>query len=176
MSKEQLSLGSAIDRIVEALESLDEKSRSTALSAVCAHLGITTPNTPVATGSNRLPLQSELQASKPALTAQKSHKAVVDIRTLKADKQPTSTSQMACLVAFYLQEHAPEHERSNTVTTQDLEKYFKQAGFKLPKKMQQVLIDAKRAGYFDSTGRGEYRLNAVGYNLVAHSLPSSSAS
>ncbi len=83
---------------------------------------------------------------------------------------------MACLVAFYLQEHAPEPDKKTTVTTQDLEKYFKHGGFKLPMKLNQVLVDAKAAGYFDSAGRGEYRLNAVGYNLVAHSLPTNNAS
>ena len=81
---------------------------------------------------------------------------------------------MACLVAYYLQEVAPDAERKSTVTAGDLDKYFKQAGFKLPSRPGQVLIDAKGDGYFDSTGRGEYRLNAVGYNLVAHSMPTRS--
>ena len=80
---------------------------------------------------------------------------------------------MACVVAYYLQELAADGERKETISTQDLEKYFKQAGFKLPKVLEQVLSDAKASGYFESAGRGEYRLNAVGYNLVAHSLPKS---
>jgi hypothetical protein len=37
--------------------------------------------------------------------------------------------------------------------------------------MQQVLPDAKAAGYFDSVDRGKYKLTRVGYNLVTHSLP-----
>jgi hypothetical protein len=78
---------------------------------------------------------------------------------------------MACLVAYYLQELAPDEEQKQTVSTQDIEKYFKQAGFKLPKALEQILRDAKSSGYFESAGRGEYKLNAVGYNLVAHSLP-----
>jgi hypothetical protein len=41
--------------------------------------------------------------------------------------------------------------------------------------MAQVLPDAKGSGYFDSAARGEYKLNAVGYNLIAHSLPAKSA-
>ncbi len=78
---------------------------------------------------------------------------------------------MACVVGFYLQELAPTSERKETVNTQDLEKYFKQAKFKLPGKINQILADAKAAGYFDVISRGEYKLNAVGYNLVAHNLP-----
>lgn len=82
---------------------------------------------------------------------------------------------MACLVAYYLQEVAPEGERKDFINSADLEKYFKQANFKLPQRVQQVLPEAKSSGYFDSAGRGEYKLNAVGYNLVAHSLPSDGA-
>ena len=78
---------------------------------------------------------------------------------------------MACLVGFYLQELAPEGERKETITTPDLEKYFKQAGFRLPADIGQILKDAKAAGYFDAPARGEYKLNAVGYNLVAHNMP-----
>ncbi len=81
---------------------------------------------------------------------------------------------MACVVAYYLTELASADERKDSVSTQDLEKYFKQAGFKLPQKMEQVLPDAKRSGYFETAGRGEYKLNAVGYNLVAHNLPAKS--
>jgi hypothetical protein len=33
------------------------------------------------------------------------------------------------------------------------------------------LPNAEGAGYFDSLGGGEYRLNAIGYNLVNHSMP-----
>jgi len=82
---------------------------------------------------------------------------------------------MACLVAYYLQEHAPDAERKQAITTADIDKYFKQAGFKLPQRSPQLLPDTKSAGYFDSVGRGEYKLNAVGYNLVVHNLPAKSA-
>ena len=97
-----------------------------------------------------------------------------DIRSLKTQKQPNSARQMACLVAYYLQDLAPEEERKNSITTADLEKYFKQANYKLPTKLEQVLVDSKKSGYFDSAARGEYKLTRVGYNLVTHSMPSKS--
>jgi hypothetical protein len=40
MSVEQETLGQAIDEIVAALSPLDEKARSTAIGAACAHLGL----------------------------------------------------------------------------------------------------------------------------------------
>jgi hypothetical protein len=95
------------------------------------------------------------------------------IRDLKDQKQPGSSNQMAALVAYYLSEVAAEPERKESVNTSDLEKYFKQAGFRLPKRMPQVLPNAAAAGYLDAAGSGYYRLNPVGYNLVVHAMPRS---
>ena len=78
---------------------------------------------------------------------------------------------MAALVAFYLSETAPSNERKTDVEVADMERYFKQASFPLPRKPAMLLSNAKNAGYFDMLGNGKYRLNAVGYNLVAHNLP-----
>jgi hypothetical protein len=78
---------------------------------------------------------------------------------------------MAALVAFYLAELAPEQDRKSEVDLDDMIKYFKQAGFPLPRKPQFLLTNSKNAGYLDSAGSGRYKLNPVGYNLVAHNLP-----
>jgi hypothetical protein len=80
---------------------------------------------------------------------------------------------MAALVAYYLSEVADAAERKDAINSADLEKYFKQAGFKLQKSLSQTLINAAAAGYFDAAGSGLYTLNAVGYNLVVHGLPRS---
>jgi len=167
------TLGQAIDQVVAALDPLEPGARKTALAAVCAHLGIDLETSaPPASGESAAPDDSST-AEKPANTGTH-HKIRKDIRSLKDEKKPTTAKEMACLVAFHLQEHAADDEKKGAITTADLEKYFKQAGFKLPQRMQQVLPDAKGSGYFDSVGRGEYKLNAVGYNLVAHNLPKKS--
>jgi hypothetical protein len=93
------------------------------------------------------------------------------IRDLKEEKRPESANQMAALVAYYLSELAPESEFKQSIGAQDLERYFKQAGFRLPKSIRQALPNAAAAGYFDPAGAGQYRLNPVGYNLVVHGLP-----
>lgn len=99
---------------------------------------------------------------------------VADIRSFKELKAPRSGNEMAALVAFYLSELAPESERQDFITTADIKKYFKQASFPLPKEPRYTLVNAKNAGYFDATSEaGSYRLNPVGYNLVAHGLPGS---
>jgi hypothetical protein len=74
-------------------------------------------------------------------------------------------------MAYYLQHMAPSGERKASVSTADIEKYFAQAGFPLPKVPGQVLVDTKAAGYFDLIDRGTYKLNPVGHNLVVHGLP-----
>jgi hypothetical protein len=79
---------------------------------------------------------------------------------------------MAALVAYYVTELAPEEERRSVITKEDIEKYFKQAPYRLPQRLAQTLPNAARAGYFDVVDRGQYKLNPVGYNLVAHGLPS----
>lgn len=174
MTGNQPTLGQAIDQILNALGPLDEGARRTALAAACMQLGIAVdaarPPTPapqadpVATPSSSPPPQAPVAAAGQSAP-------IVDIRTFKEQKRPTSARQMACVVAFYLQELAPASERKDSVTAGDLEKYFKQAGYKLPENLRQILINLKAAGYMDNAARGEYKLNAVGYNLVAHSMP-----
>lgn len=178
MADTKVSLGQAIDQIISALEGLDQNARLTAISAACKHLKIHMASSDE-DGDAADDAESKDDQSASDATLHRTTKHVgrqIDIRSLKAEKNPDSAKQMACLVAYYLQELAPKDDRKLTISTQDIEKYFKQASFKLPKKLEQVLVDAKRSGYFESAARGEYKLNAVGYNLVAHGLPAKKGS
>lgn len=182
------TIGQAIDQTMAALSSLEQREQQIVITTICSLLGIS-PNIPAPESSRAsVAAQHSTAAHAPsadAISRSPDHRNAVhatastdkrdehgiDIRTLRNQKQPASALQMACVVAFYLQEHAPEEERTREVTTAELERLFKQAGFKLPSRMQQVLVDAKSAGYFESVDRGKYRLTRVGYNLVTHSLP-----
>jgi|SRR5438552_16372683 len=159
------TLGQAIDQIIEALSELDQQAQITAVQAACDHLKIHTPTGP-ATRSDVPPTASTIDSS--VVDQQRSG---TDVRALKQEKQPSSANEMAALVAFYLSEIAPTEERKTEVEVSDMERYFKQAGFPLPRTPVVLLVNAKNAGYFDMAGNGKYRLNAVGYNLVAHNLP-----
>jgi hypothetical protein len=170
VTEEKQTLGSAIDQIVQALESLDEPVRATALTAACLHLKIALPGAAPVHPSHK-PAQTPGEQPGASAHIAASARGHTDIRTLKEEKKPKTAKEMACLVAYYFQELAPEGERKTTVVAADMEKYFKQAQFKLPQRIAQLLPDTKSAGYLDSVGRGEYRLNPVGYNLVAHTLP-----
>ena len=175
MPEKKKTLGQAIDQIIDALNSLELDARKTAIEAACSHLGIKSDDYQ-AIPSTLHSASPSSQASLPQTKSTMPLSPTIDIRTLKEQKQPKSAQQMACVVAYYLQELAPESDRKISVTAGDLEKYFKQASFKLPKSLTQVLVDGKIAGYFESSqARGEYKLNAVGYNLVAHNLPKKKA-
>lgn len=158
------SLGQAIDEVVQAIEALDESSRLTAVKAACEHLNIPLglPATHAPTPPGQTPPPTPESPPAPA---------IIDIRSLKESKSPRNAVEMACVVAYYLENHAPENERRSEMLRTDVEKYFKQADFPLPRVPGQVLLDAKAAGYFDSAVRGKYKLNPVGHNLVAHTLP-----
>lgn len=148
--------------ILGALEGLEGESIQRVLDYVLGRLSISRPTR----GSS---LSAPVAAALPVDAGKGARQA--SIRDLKEEKQPESLSQMAALVAYYLSELAPENERKDEISAADLEKYFKQAGFKLPKAIKQTLPNAAAAGYFDGAGGGRYRLNPVGYNLVVHGLP-----
>ena len=171
MTEPKPTIGRAIDDIVSSLGPFDEPDKRTILLTVCSHLKIELEQHeprlgPAATILNPPRSDSPAEATKHGMASN------MDIKSLKEQKKPSSARQMACLVAYYLQEHAPENERKKSITSADIEKYFKQAGYKLPEKLEQLLADSKRSGYFESESRGAYKLTRVGYNLVAHSLPS----
>jgi hypothetical protein len=157
----------AIGAILNALEGLEGESIQRVLDYVFGRLSISR--------------SAHLAGPAPVSVVPASHGArdtvysirEPSIRDLKDEKKPESSNQMAALVAYFLSEIAQEGERKDAINASDLERYFKQAGFKLPKAISQALPNAAAAGYFDATGSGLYRLNPVGYNLVVHGLPRS---
>lgn len=163
MTDQEKSLGKAIDEIVSALKGLNDASRLVALKAASDYLGLSAPAVPSPTIPS--PLAPAIPVTTPVPTP------ISDIKSLREAKKPASAIEMVCIVGFYLQELAPPSERKTEVTVSDIDKYFRQAGYPLPKAQRQLLTDAKISGYFDSPSRGAYKLNAVGYNLVAHRLP-----
>ncbi len=159
----------AMQIILTTLGELDTQARGRVLDYVFRRLGLVAQDSAmglgVDLGRSDLPQPSEGGAGLlPPPEAR-------DIRSLKDAKDPKSAAEMAAVVAYYLAELAPPSERKMSVTTADLEKYFKQAKYPLPKALRVTLANAASAGYFDVVARGQYRLNPIGYNLVAHGLP-----
>ena len=156
----------AIRNVLAALGPLSAKARMSVLEYVAKRLDLE--------GFSRSSEQRDVppkvvQSGMVDLPAGK--QPVVHIKTLKEEKKPRSANEMAALVGYYLSSMAPPEDRKNTVNQKDIETYFKIAGFPLPNQIRVTLANAKTAGYFDAAGGGEYKLNAVGHNLVVHSMP-----
>jgi hypothetical protein len=162
----------AIRKVAEALEPLGTDARRHVIDYVVQALGMT-PSQVIAqqptAAPSKEPVVEQVVAQGSASTPP------TDIRSLKEQKHPRSANEMAALVAYYLSELASD-DHQDSITTADVEKYFKQAAYPLPGRVDMTLQNAAGAGYFDKVGRGQWRLNPVGYNLVAHGLPASSDS
>jgi hypothetical protein len=157
----------AMHAIVTVLKPLTEEERRRVLEYVLGRFGAL-PIDAVLSSRRTGAVGPQGGGNAPAAVA--SSEAIRDIRSLKEAKSPKSAIEMATLVAFYVSEAAPLEERKDTITRADLQRYFKNAGFKLPADAGFTLVNAKNAGYLDNAGSGQYRLNPVGYNLVAHRM------
>lgn len=161
----------AIKAVLHALEPLPSDVRASVLGYVLQRLQIVlAPASPTSSSG----ASSEIADTTGAMaeTGGGQQSLPVHIKVFKEKKKPRSASDMAALVAYYLANVAPETERKDRITTKDIETYFKIAEFPLTK-TQFTLPNAKAAGYLDAVGNGAYKLNAVGHNLVVHSMPRS---
>ena len=93
-----------------------------------------------------------------------------DIRSFFEEKQPSSDIEAAAAAAYYNQYLAPEPHRKDTINADSLSEAFRMAKRPLPARTIYTLTNARNAGYLDSLEGGQFRLNAVGYNLVEHGL------
>ncbi len=154
----------ALTSVLTALTPLEQNARSRVLDYAVRRFGV--PNAPVQSGGPAV--TPNIPGAPPAAPA-----AVTDIRSLTDQKKPKSAIEMAAVVAYYLAYLAPEGEKKAELSASDITKYFHHANFRLPGKAAMTLVHAKNAGYIDAgSKRGSYKLNPVGYNLVAHRLPS----
>jgi hypothetical protein len=157
-----------IRAVLAALTPLSQAARSSVLEYVSKRLGVAVPS--LSDRDDAQPIASKGE-HPPAPSGQ----TPVHIKALKEEKKPRSANEMAALVAYYLSNVAPPEQRKKTVNQKDIETFFKIAEFPLPREMRVTLANAKTAGYFDAAGDGEYKLNAVGHNLVVHSMPRGSS-
>lgn len=166
----------AITKVMDALKALDDGARSRVLDYVFRRLGIIMRS---AAAPMPLPPGQPVGATSPAspVAVTPTTGTYSDVRSLAEAKKPRTATEMAAVVAYYLSELAPAGDRKATIDADDVRKYFKQANFRLPGAPSMTLVHAKNAGYLDAgSGRGQYKLNPVGYNLVAHNLPAGSES
>jgi hypothetical protein len=168
-NSEEDNVVKAISTLMSALGPLDHDARIHVLEFVLKRLGIsltagTLANSSYTTNIIPTPSNPSVQAA-PA--------GALDIRSFATEKKPKTLTQKLALIGYYLTHLAPVSERRDQLVSEDIRPYFIQAGFELPtSSINTALINAKNAGYLSALDRGKYKLTAVGYNLIAHKLPS----
>jgi hypothetical protein len=95
----------------------------------------------------------------------------IDIKTFVDTKSPKNDVQFATAVAYYYRFEAPEGHRKESIASDDLQNAARLTGRERFKSPHLTLNNAKNSGYLDSAGRGAFKINTVGENLVAMTLP-----
>lgn len=96
-----------------------------------------------------------------------------DIKTFVDSKRPKSDVQFAAVVAYYYRFEASAENRRDSINAEALRDAARLSGRRQSPKPLMTLNNAKRLGYLDSPERGQFRINSVGENLVAMTLPGS---
>lgn len=93
------------------------------------------------------------------------------IREFIEAKNPKRDIHFAATVAYYYQFEAPEENRKETISSDDLQEACRLSNRTRFKKPIGVLNNAESMGLLDRPVRGSFKINAVGENLVAMGLP-----
>ena len=94
-----------------------------------------------------------------------------DIKSFVAAKNPRSDMQFAAVVAYYYRFEAPPDESLESISPEVLQNAARLVNRHRLSRPRQTLLNAKAQGYLDLVERGQYRINSVGENLVAMTLP-----
>lgn len=154
----------AVRKLVEALSTFEAEDQERIMRWAREKLGLPT-QTASRTASER-PLAMDVNIGAEGVGAAK------DIRTFVTEKNPSSDNQFAATVAHYYRFVAPQANRKDAITAEDLQQACRLTGRNRLSKPGQTLINAHTHGLLDKgANRGEYVISTVGENLVAVSLP-----
>jgi hypothetical protein len=97
--------------------------------------------------------------------------AATDIKTFMEEKKPKSDTQFAAATAYYYRFEAAAEEKKESINADVLQDAARLAGRARFSKPLVTLNNAKKQGYVDASERGAFKINSVGENLVAMTLP-----
>lgn len=165
----ETNLFDAAKSIVETLKGLDKAAQAMAMRFASETLGMTTLGIP----PTAPPPVSPVANVSPTGIGGLSHSTT--IKQFCGSKAPKSDQQFAAVVAYFHRFEAPEPERRDTIDSSTLQEATRLVGRSRFREPSKTLRNAKNAGYLDSVGEGVYRINSVGENLVAMTLPGNGA-
>lgn len=150
----------AVRKVVEAIEGFDAEEQERILRWAREKSGLAettaAPQTQV----------TEVDASSTRA------RQTTDIKTFVASKNPKADTHFAATVAYYYKFEAPESEREDYITGEDLQEACRKVGRERLTNPGRTIRNAHITGLMDKgPDRGEYGINTVGENLVAMTLP-----
>lgn len=167
----QTNLFDAAKHIAEALQGLTSEQQFLALRFAAESLGISGPVIADPKAAN--PTSQHNPQTPETVAANLVGSPTSDIRSFARSKQPKSDTQMSAVVAYYYRFAAPEQNRKEAITPQELTEAIRLIGnWEQPKNPKFTLQNARTAGYLDSAGGGAFKINSVGENLVTMTLGS----
>jgi hypothetical protein len=100
-----------------------------------------------------------------------------DLKSFVIDKNPASDMQFATVVAYYYKFEAHSTTRKDSINAEILQDATRLSGRTRLTKPVQTLVNASFNGLLDKADeKGAYKINTVGENLVAMTLPQSTNS
>lgn len=158
----------AVRVLVSTLEKFEKTDQERIIRWAREKLGLNIIQQPVNSTTTQIPTQSYSQT--PENRAQ-------DLKSFINEKNPSSDMQFAATVAYYYKFEAPENQRKDSVDSDTLQDAARLANRKRLANPGQTLINASFNGLLDKTdAKGVYKINTVGENLVAMTLPQNSGS
>lgn len=155
----------AVRTIIQVLESFDSKDRERIIRWAKEKLGMQPTGQ-----TSTTPKQDQSIIMPPAGSAATG--VIKDIKSFISEKSPKNDMQLAAAVAYYYHFEAPEGQQKEFITSEDLLDACRKADCTRPTNPGQTLRNAFQSGLLDRAGeKGQFRLNAVGENLVAMVLP-----
>ena len=153
----------AVRTIVAALQGFDREDQERILRWATEKMGL--PAVPTHSPKDTSPEHG----SEPAIPERR---PPVDIKSFVKAKNPKTDQQLAATIGYYYRFEAPEHLKKESITGNDVTEACRLVDWRRPKVPDQTLRNAFQAGLFDrSDEAGSFRINAVGENLVAMTLP-----
>jgi len=163
----------AIRVIIDTVSPFDPQDQKRIIRWVCEKLGITleggtlTTMRPIATSTVQ-PTDTPILA-QPSITPTGPQ---VDIKSFLKAKNPTSDMQFAATVAYFYAFEALEAERKEAISSDELQEACRLLGRERLHNPGQTLRNAVYNGLLDKAGeKGHFKINTVGENLVAVTLP-----
>lgn len=151
--------------VASLLKDLEKEKQTRILRWVAESIGV------VIAADARTSEDVKLRDSGAGLNLNSPPGSSTDIKSFVALKDPKSDNQFAATVAYYYRFEAPANLRSDSISSEALQEATRLAGRNRLGDPGKTLRNAKDQGYLDLAERGSYKINTVGENLVAMTLP-----